>query len=666
MKCISPPLRLTALCALAALGFSPSLLADSAVVLETRVISTQPQFYHGWPTLTRRADGGLWLAWSGGRDSHVCPFGQVWGMTSRDEGKTWTFPQVLLDSATDDRDAGALETARGTLLITTFTSLAYEPVLKGALGGKASPYLPEGRLDAWKAAHARLNDDERKAELGQWLIRSTDGGRTWSSRIPTIVNSPHGPIQLKDGRLLYAGKELWTQARKIGVCESKDDGQSWQWLAEIPTRPGDDATKSYHELHAVEAADGTLLAHIRNHNPENQGETLQSESRDGGKTWSVPHPIGVWGLPSHLLRLRDGRLLMTYGHRRPPFGNQARVSSDHGKTWGEPILLSGDGKGGDLGYPSTVELSDGTLLTVWYESMVEPRPAVLRQARWRLPPPEAPNLQRFVAIDNICAWPNLTLLPDGSIHATVFGKPSHGQIAGSVQSWKSLEGELWEKVGIPAPHEPDTNRMNVAAGLAKNGDLLVLCSGWTNQKQPQRPKQADFRDDILPIWICRSPDGGKTWTQTKSFPAPDPGWTHYIPFGDIKSGADGALHVSCYAGEWVNERQSTKTKSYRAWHFRSEDDGATWRRTAVISPQGNETTLLHLGGKNWLAASRRSAVEMFFSEDDGSTWTGGEAATAKNEINGHLLRLNDGRVLLSYGSRVVGKFGVLARISNDL
>ena len=48
------------------------------------------------------------------------------------------------------------------------------------------------------------------------------------------------------------------------------------------------------------------------------------------------------------------------------------------------MIISGDGKGGDLGYPSTVELADGTLLTVWYESMRDPKLAVLRQARWRL------------------------------------------------------------------------------------------------------------------------------------------------------------------------------------------------------------------------------------------------------------------------------------------
>lgn len=360
-----------------------ALAADLAPVLETKVISQQPEFYHGWSTVARRANGELWVTWSGGREAHVCPFGQVHAMTSRDDGQSWSWPRVLLDSATDDRDSGVIETAKGTLLVTSFTSLAYDIYLKEHLTGKPSHFIAEGKLAGWRAAHTRLNDEERKAELGQWIIRSTDSGKSWSPRIPTIVNSPHGPIQLKDGRLLYAGKQLWTVERKIGVCESKDDGLTWQWLADIPTRKGDDATKSYHELHAVEAADGTLIAQIRNHNEANKAWTLQTESADSGKTWSEPHPI-CYGLPSHLLRLRDGRLIMSYGHRRPPFGNQARLSTDNGKTWGDAIILSGDGKGGDLGYPSTVELADGTLLTVWYESMKEPKLAVLRQAKWKL------------------------------------------------------------------------------------------------------------------------------------------------------------------------------------------------------------------------------------------------------------------------------------------
>jgi hypothetical protein len=98
----------------------------------------------------------------------------------------------------------------------------------------------------------------------------------------------------------------------------------------------------------------------------------------------VPHPIGVWGLPSHLLRLRDGRLLMSYGYRRAPFGNQARVSADGGKRWSGALMISDDGASGDLGYPSTVELADGALVTVWYESRKGSPRAVLRMARWRL------------------------------------------------------------------------------------------------------------------------------------------------------------------------------------------------------------------------------------------------------------------------------------------
>lgn len=352
-------------------------------VLDTRVISQQPEYYCGWPTLARRRNGQLVVVWSGGREDHVCPFGRVEMMTSADDGRTWTWPRVLLDGASDDRDAGVIETRAGSLLVTTFTSLAYENVLAGA--EKRKPNDPSAwaaeRLLKWRAAHNRLTAEQRQKELGQWMIRSTDGGVTWSARYPSIVNSPHGPIQLSDGRLLYAGKELWTGERRVGVAESFDDGRSWRWLAAIPTRPAD-TVANYHELHAVEAAGGRLIVHIRNHNKANSRETLQSESTDGGQTWSVPQAIDVWGLPSHLLRLRNGDLLMTYGHRRAPLGNQARVSRDNGRTWSKPMILSGDGASGDLGYPSTVELDDGSLLSVWYELMKGSSRSVLRQARW--------------------------------------------------------------------------------------------------------------------------------------------------------------------------------------------------------------------------------------------------------------------------------------------
>ena len=367
-----------------------ALSAQTAHVLETKTITPAEEPYAGWSTVARRANGELWVTWSGGRDGHVCPMGQVRAMTSRDDGATWTYPRVLLDSPTDDRDSGVLETAKGTLLVTTFTSLAYEDhlaksVMYMPVAGKSSAMrpMPPEVVARWQATQKRLTADERQAELGEWALRSTDGGLNFSARIATIVNSPHGPLQLKDGRILYIGKELWTKNQRIGAVESKDDGLSWNWLSEIPGRPGDDVERDYHELHAVESDDGRIVAQIRHQGKVDKNWTLQTESTDGGKTWTIPRAI-TFGIPSQLLKLRDGRLLMTYGHRRLPFGNQARLSADHGRTWSEPMIVSGDGTVSDLGYPSTVELADGTLLTVWYENMKGLDRAVLRQAKWQL------------------------------------------------------------------------------------------------------------------------------------------------------------------------------------------------------------------------------------------------------------------------------------------
>ena len=349
------------------------------------VISQRPDLYHGWPTVARCRSGELLVVCSGGREQHVCPFGWVELMRSKDEGRTWSWPRVLWDGPIDDRDAGILETSRGTLLATTFTSNAYETSLQKA--EKRPADQPESwsnqRLARWRAAHGRATEAERESLLGAWMIRSTDAGLTWSAPYRCLVNSPHGPIQLADGRLLYAGKQFGYGDGRIGVCESNDDGQSWRWLAGIPTRQGD-VHAEYHELHAVEAADGTIIAQIRNHNQRNERETLQSESSDGGRTWTTPHSIGVWGLPSHLLLLRDKNLLMTYGYRRKPYGNKALLSRDHGRSWSDPVTLSKDGAGSDLGYPSTVQLDGGSLLSVWYERFADSPRAVLRQARWSL------------------------------------------------------------------------------------------------------------------------------------------------------------------------------------------------------------------------------------------------------------------------------------------
>ena len=243
--------------------------------------------------------------------------------------------------------------------------------------------MSAAQLARWQAVWRRLPVGQHERHLGCWMQRSEDGGITWSPAYRVPVNSPHGPVNLSDGRLMYAGVALWTDERQVGVWVSADDGNSWELQSPIPVRPGDDPA-NYHELHAVEANDGRWIVQIRNHNPLNDRETLQTHSTDAGKTWVEPYSIGVWGLPSHLLRLSDGRLLMTYGHRRQPLGNQARLSDDNGTTWSDPMIIHGDASFGDLGYPSTAEISPGHFVTVWYEKLADNPMAQLRMARWQL------------------------------------------------------------------------------------------------------------------------------------------------------------------------------------------------------------------------------------------------------------------------------------------
>ena len=94
------------------------------------------------------------------------------------------------------------------------------------------------------------------------------------------------------------------------------------------------------------------------------------ESTDNGSTWHYlgrPAPdTGSGGNPPAMIRLRDGRLCLTYGYRAAPFGIHARLSEDGGKTWGSVIHLRDDGGCSDLGYPRTIQRSDGTLVTVYY------------------------------------------------------------------------------------------------------------------------------------------------------------------------------------------------------------------------------------------------------------------------------------------------------------
>src|SRR5947208_17160152 len=89
----------------AAIAALPTRAATRARVDSVAIISRQPEFYHGSPTLAQRKNGELLVAYSGGREAHVCPFGRVELIRSSDGGHTWSWPDVIVDTPTDDTDA---------------------------------------------------------------------------------------------------------------------------------------------------------------------------------------------------------------------------------------------------------------------------------------------------------------------------------------------------------------------------------------------------------------------------------------------------------------------------------------------------------------------------------------------------------------------------------
>ena len=95
-------------------------------------------------------------------------------------------------------------------------------------------------------------------------------------------------------------------------------------------------------------------------------------SDDKGKTWGDGKPISPQGQENaHLLELQDGRLLCSFTSRIPGlFGVVMRISDDGGDSWGHPFTLlskpASDWRRTDSGYPSSVQLSDGRILTAYY------------------------------------------------------------------------------------------------------------------------------------------------------------------------------------------------------------------------------------------------------------------------------------------------------------
>ncbi len=334
--------------------------------------------YFGWPTVARLQNGKIAVVASGFRHRHVCPFGKTVISYSENDGETYTAPAPVIDTVLDDRDGGIVPFGEKGVIVTSFNNTV-EFQRRHAMSSYDLGYLD------------MITSEEEQKALGSAFRISNDCGVTFGEIHKSPVTSPHGPVELLDGALLWVGRTFSPENKKLAsdciqVYRINPDG-STAYVGEIENiKIGEEAPLSC-EPHAIVLDDGTILAHIRVQMGGNGRifTIYQSESYDNGKTWSTPKPVlpRLGGSPPHLFKHSSGMLICTYGYREAPFGIKAMFSSDGGKTWDVGNDIYVNNVDSDLGYPSTVELKDGSLLTVFYAHQSGGQPAVIMQQKWR-------------------------------------------------------------------------------------------------------------------------------------------------------------------------------------------------------------------------------------------------------------------------------------------
>lgn len=372
---------------------------------EPRVIMENPMSRHsyfGWPTVARLRNGRLAVAASGFRLTHVCPFGKGVLSFSDNEGETWTPPMVLVDTVMDNRDAGVLPFGEnGVFYHSIIGSLESNRRWKHrGFHHTADDWLKNATSDEdYRDAYLNLITPEQEAAaLGDCYRISHDNGVTFGPVLLSPISCPHGPTELSDGTILWVGsaraenRDQLTAPEQIQAFTVDPADGSMTYRGSVPDIPDPDgaegAVLSSYEPYALQLPEGRILCHIR---VQKEGVPMftvyQTESDDGGRTWTAPHRLlHPWGgSPSHIYRHSSGTLIAAYSNRllgKP--GIRFMVSADGGESWDTDHILFESDFGDDLGYPATVELGDGSLLTVFYAHTAADGPAVIWQQRWRL------------------------------------------------------------------------------------------------------------------------------------------------------------------------------------------------------------------------------------------------------------------------------------------
>jgi predicted neuraminidase len=279
---------------------------------------------HHCSTIAEAPNGDVLCLWYGG--SYESADDQVLFLARRNAGeRAWSAPEVLV--------AGPPLQPPGNAVIFTIGDRV------GVLWGRMDASRPIRRGAGWSDCQM------------MWRY-SDDNGMTWSEDVE--VPGLFGALPRNAGLGLDDGRFAVPLSGRVGgesgsfLLFTGDKGQTWTPSGVIPR--GSQPT-------VVERSDGSLLALMRS-----EPFILQSESRDGGATWSAvtSTEIACPGAGIAMTRLASGTLVLVHNNsqsERTPLS--VRYSTDDGANWSEALDLVSTP--GEYSYPCIIQTSDGRI-----------------------------------------------------------------------------------------------------------------------------------------------------------------------------------------------------------------------------------------------------------------------------------------------------------------
>jgi len=351
---------------LLAVGLTP----QPSWAIEHVTVFDEPGRFAAWP-----ANGGLW-SWEGGQEL-VVTFEVGW---FRDK------PDHEDGHARDERPcedflARSLDGGR------TWSWEKFD-----LFGGNNGDFLP------LKESMPFASEGFAFKAQGERFYFSSDRGHSWSGPFQLKVKGVKGELKARtdylitgaaSGLFFFAVEPQGTSERAF-CAVTKDGGKSFQlqgWIGDAEGRseerwvmPSTVSLGADHLVTAIRRKDESVL--------RNWIDLYRS--RDGGRNWALASKVADTGVdgepfngnPPAMIRLADGRLLVTYGVRSPPYRIAARLSEDDGETWSEEITLRTGARNWDMGYPKTVQRADGQVVTVCYFATAEKRNQFIAATIW--------------------------------------------------------------------------------------------------------------------------------------------------------------------------------------------------------------------------------------------------------------------------------------------